>query len=309
MNRLDRISALLVQLQSRPIVKASEMAERFGVSRRTIYRDMCTLSEAGVPICGNSGIGYSIIEGYRLPSLMFTKEEAMAFLTAEKVIGQLTDARNSNYFRQGMDKIRAALRTIDKKYLHAMDDSIAVYVSKSSRETLPNLMQILLSSINDQFIIDIDYTSADDKQTKRTLEAVGISYVYPFWYLTAWCHLRKGYRFFRLDRINNIKIMAEKHTKEHPPLESLRGAHDPQSLKEVTIHTNRETAQYHADKCNYMGLSNEKELKNGKIEQTYKVYSFESVARWVLANADTTTIIKPDEAKEVIRQIIKKLDL
>ena len=58
-----------------------------------------------------------------------------------------------------------------------------------------------------------------------------------------------------------------------------------------------------------MGLSNEKELKNGKIEQTYKVYSFESVARWVLANADTTTIIKPDEAKEVIRQIIKKLDL
>ncbi|MEY8608826.1 YafY family protein [Parabacteroides segnis] len=309
MNRLDRISALLVQLQSRPIVKASEMAERFGVSRRTIYRDMCTLSEAGVPICGNSGIGYSIIEGYRLPSLMFTKEEAMAFLTAEKVIGQLTDARNSNYFRQGMDKIRAALRTIDKKYLHAMDDSIAVYVSKSSRETLPNLMQILLSSINDQFIIDIDYTSADDKQTKRTLEAVGISYVYPFWYLTAWCHLRKGYRFFRLDRIDNIKIMAEKHTKEHPPLESLRGAYDPQSLKEVTIQTNRETAQYHADKCNYMGLSNEKELKNGKIEQTYKVYSFESVARWVLANADTTTIIKPDEAKDIIRQIIKKLDL
>ena len=240
MNRLDRISALLVQLQSRPIVKASEMAERFGVSRRTIYRDMCTLSEAGVPICGNSGIGYSIIEGYRLPSLMFTKEEAMAFLTAEKVIGQLTDARNSNYFRQGMDKIRAALRTIDKKYLHAMDDSIAVYVSKSSRETLPNLMQTLLSSINDRLIIDIDYTSADDKQTKRTLEAVGISYVYPFWYLTAWCHLRKGYRFFRLDRIDNIKITDEKHTKEHPPLGSLRGAHDPQSLKEVTIQTGKQ---------------------------------------------------------------------
>ncbi|HCC52157.1 MAG TPA: transcriptional regulator, partial [Porphyromonadaceae bacterium] len=107
MNRLDRISALLIQLQSRPIVKASEMAERFGVSLRTIYRDMRTLSEAGVPLCGDSGIGYSLVEGYKLPSLMFTKEEAMAFLTAEKMIGQLTDTQNSYYFRQGMDKIRA----------------------------------------------------------------------------------------------------------------------------------------------------------------------------------------------------------
>ncbi len=114
MNRLDRISALLVQLQSRPVVKASEMAERFGVSLRTIYRDINTLSEAGIPVCGNSGIGYSLVEGYRLSSLMFTKEEAMAFLTAEKIIEQLTDSQNSNYFRQGMDKLRAALRTVDK---------------------------------------------------------------------------------------------------------------------------------------------------------------------------------------------------
>lgn len=85
MNRLDRISALLVQLQSRPVVRASEMAQRFGVSLRTIYRDMHTLTEAGVPICGDSGIGYSLVDGYKLPSLMFTKEEAMAFLTAEKL--------------------------------------------------------------------------------------------------------------------------------------------------------------------------------------------------------------------------------
>lgn len=309
MNRLDRISALLVQLQSRPVVKASEMAERFEVSRRTIYRDMCTLSEAGVPICGNSGIGYSLIEGYRLPALMFTKEEAMAFLTAEKIIRQLTDVRNGNYFRQGMDKIRAALRTVDKKYLHDIDDAIAVYISKSSRESLPNLMQTILSSINDRLMIEIDYTSADEKQTKRSLEGVGISYVYPFWYLTAWCHLRKGYRFFRLDRIDNIKITTGQFTKEHPPLESLSGVHDPKSFKEVILHTSKDVSIFHADKCKYMGLAKEKELENGKIEQTYQVFSFESVARWVLANADTTTIVHPDEAKDVIRQIIKNLDL
>ena len=131
LNRLDRISALLVQLQSRPVVKASEMAERFEVSLRTIYRDIRTLSEAGVPICGNSGVGYSLVEGYKLPSLMFTKEEAMAFLTAEKMLEKLTDTQNSNYFRQGMDKIRAALKAVDKEYLYEMDDAITVYKAET----------------------------------------------------------------------------------------------------------------------------------------------------------------------------------
>lgn len=137
------------------------MAARFGVSLRTIYRDMNTLSEAGVPICGNSGVGYSLVEGYRLPSLMFTKEEAIAFLTAEKIIEQLTDSQNSKYFRQGMDKIRAALRAVDKQYLHNMGDSIAVYKSRNTRESLPNLLQMILNSINEKLIIEIDYTNAD----------------------------------------------------------------------------------------------------------------------------------------------------
>ncbi len=310
MNRLDRISALLVQLQSRPVVKASEMAERFGVSLRTIYRDMHTLSEAGVPICGDSGIGYSLVEGYRLPSLMFTKEEAMAFLTAEKIIEQLTDSQNSQYFRQGMDKIRAALRVVDKNYIHAMDDSIAVYKSRHARESLPNLLQTILSSINDKSIVEIDYTNADDKKSKRSLEAVGVSYSHPNWYLSAWCHLRKEYRMFRLDRIAHLATTTEKHTKVHPPLESLLEVDtDPQCLTEAVLHTSKEVARYNADRCYFMGLTGERELANGQIEQTYMVYSLEPLARWVLANTDTTTVVSPVEIKSIIKQIIQKLDL
>lgn len=309
LTRLDRISALLVQLQSRPIVKSSEMAKRFGVSLRTIYRDMHTLSEAGVPICGNSGVGYSLIEGYRLPSLMFTKEEAIAFLTAEKIIEQLTDTQNSNFFRQGMDKIRAALRAIDKKYLHNMDDTIAVYKSRNTGESLPNIMQTILGSINDKLIIEIDYTNADDHTSKRALEAVGINYSHPRWYLSAWCHLREEYRMFRLDRISNIKTTENKHTKEHPPLESLLGCDDSKCLIEVILHTSKDVSKHFADRCYFMGLTKEKEFANGLIEQTYMAYSLEGLARWVLANADTTKVIKPVEIKEIIKQIIKNLDL
>jgi Predicted transcriptional regulator len=310
LNRLDRIAALLVQLQSRPIVKSSEMAKRYGVSQRTIYRDMRTLLEAGVPVCGNSGIGYSLMEGYRLPSLMFTKEEAMAFLTAEKIIEQLTDAQNSNYFQMGMDKIRAALRMVDKNYLHHMDDSIAVYKSRNTKESLPNLMQTILNSINDKQILEVGYTNADGQESKRALEAVGISYSHPNWYLSAWCHLRGEYRMFRLDRISRVETTMDKHSKSHPSLESLLVEVDnPKYLQEVVLLTSKEVARYHADRCYFMGLTGEKELAGGQIEQTYMAYSLEPLARWVLANADTTTVVSPAEIKDIIKQIIKNLDL
>ena len=309
-NRFDRISALLVQLQSRPVVKASEMAERFEVSLRTIYRDMRTLSEAGVPVCGNSGVGYSLVEGYRLPSLMFTKEEAIAFLTAEKIIEKMTDSQNSSYFHMGMDKIRAALRAVDKNYLHNMDDTIAVYKSRNTRESLPNLLQTVLTSINDKFIIEVSYINADEDKSVRKLEAVGITYTHPNWYLSAWCHLREEYRIFRLDRIENIKITTNKQTKVHPPLESLLSYVDaPQCLQKVVLHTSKEVSRYNADRCYFMGLTEEKELENGQVEQTYMAYSLDTLARWALAHADATTVITPVEVKEIIKQIVSKLEL
>lgn len=240
---------------------------------------------------------------------MFTKEEAIAFLTAEKMMAQLTDAQSSTYFSQGMDKIRAALRMIDKTYLHDMDDSIAVYKSRQAGDNVPNFMQLILGSINDKLIIDIDYTKADDSKSKRALEAVGISYSHPRWYLSAWCHLRSEYRMFRLDRISNIIITEKRHTKEHPPLESLLGCDDPDCLIEAVLHTSKEIANQHADRCFFMGLTHEQELPNGKIEQTYNAHSLDSLARWVLAHADTTTAVRPVEIKEIIKEIIKNIEL
>ena len=95
MNRIDRIAAILIQLQSKRLVKGNEIAERFDISLRTVYRDIQTLIEAGVPILSETGIGYSIMEGYRLPPIMFTREEALAFLTAEKLVQQFTDETTS----------------------------------------------------------------------------------------------------------------------------------------------------------------------------------------------------------------------
>jgi len=106
MNRFDRVTALLVQLQAKRMVKGPELAQRFGVSLRTIYRDLRTLEEAGVPICGEPGVGYSLAEGYRLPPVMFTREEAAALFTADKLVAQLTDAQTALHSRTALEKLR-----------------------------------------------------------------------------------------------------------------------------------------------------------------------------------------------------------
>ena len=307
MNRLDRVSAILVLLQSRAIVRAADMAGRFGVSSRTIYRDIRTLSEAGVPICGDAGVGYSLVEGYRLPPLMFTREEAISFLMAEKLIEQLTDSHNTLHFRQGMDKIRAVMRGVDKNYMSDMDGSIAVYRSRRTpSQKVPNLLQAILESINDSTILEMSYTNADEIVSGRDIEAVGITYSHPHWYLTAWCHLRGEYRTFRLDRVSRLVATTKPHTKEHPPLESLVGHDDTGCLTEVVIRTSKEKARQNADTSYFMGLISEKELPGGRVEQTYMSYSIETIARWVLANIDTTTVVNPPEVNDRINQIIRQ---
>lgn len=213
----------MVQLQSRRVVRAADCAERFGVSMRTIYRDIRTLEQAGIPICGEAGTGYSLVEGYKLPPLMFTPEEALALLTAEKFIEKLTDSHNSRHFSSGMDKVRAVMRGVGAGYMEALGDRITVYRSPLAPEArIPNLLQIILKSIDEGRILRMEYTNADASLTSRDVEAAGVAFMNPCWYMMAWCHLRGEYRTFRLDRIDSITPTDLKHTIEkHPPLKEL----------------------------------------------------------------------------------------
>ncbi|KKX47176.1 helix-turn-helix transcriptional regulator [Sphingobacterium sp. IITKGP-BTPF85] len=84
--RLSRLTAILTQLQTKRLITASELAEKFLVTKRTIYRDIKALEMAGVPILVEEGKGYSLMDGYRVSPIMFTESEANALITAEQLI-------------------------------------------------------------------------------------------------------------------------------------------------------------------------------------------------------------------------------
>ena len=311
MNRLDRISAILVLLQSRPVVRAADVAERFEVSLRTVYRDLRTLAEAGVPICGEAGIGYSLVEGYKLPPLMFTVEEALAFVTAEKFVEQLTDAQSAAHFKRGLDKVRAVLRAADKSDLAAIDQRIEVrrpsYLPPAAAGQ-PDLIQTILGSVHARRALAMRYyTPSREERTDRLVEPVGITYLHPRWYLTAYCLLRGGYRNFRLDRIEELTPTDAPFGREHPPLDEIEGWRAaPECLTRVVVHADAAVVRLMGEWRYSVGMVEERELGDGLVEQTYMSYGVEHIARWLLAYVDGVRGVEPREVRDRIDEILSK---
>src|ERR1700753_1484364 len=110
------------------------MADRFNISLRTVYRDVKALDESVVPVIGEAGSGYSIMEGYRLPPVMFTQEEASALLLGGKLAEQFTDGSVKRHFNAARFKIKAVLRSPDKEYVDALTEHIAI-VSRYNPDT------------------------------------------------------------------------------------------------------------------------------------------------------------------------------
>src|ERR1700752_4537968 len=126
MNRIDRLAAILIQLQSRRLVKAQDIADKFSISLRTVYRDVRALEEAGVPVIGEAGAGYKLMEGYKLPPVMFNQDEASALLTGAKLVQSKTDAGIWKHYTSALDKIKAVLRISEKDHIEEIDEHVAV---------------------------------------------------------------------------------------------------------------------------------------------------------------------------------------
>ncbi len=310
MNRIDRITAILIQLQSRKVVKAQDIADRFNISLRTVYRDVKTLEEGGVPVLGEAGVGYSLMEGYRLPPVMFTKEEATAFLTAEKMIEKLTDSSTEENFKSAMYKIRAVLRSSEKDYLETLDDHIEVLKSVGQRNRKPAIdsIQTILKSIVGKNVLSIRYFAHhNQQQSERNIEPIGIFLLENYWHLIAYCRLRKDYRDFRIDRINKIQVTDHVFQQSHPTLKTyLKQMSREKNLETIVIRVNKSTANYLDDQKYYNGFVSQQEVDD-KIEMTFLVPCDQGFVRWFLMYGDSATIVSPYSLKEKVKTLLKAI--
>ena len=198
MNRLTRITATLIQLQSSRIITAKEIADRFGISLRTVYRDIRTLEEAGVPICSENGVGYFIADGYRLPPVSLTEEEANSLIVSEHLIRQQGDKSITSNYYSLLTKIKATLKNAQKENMYLLENRTFSFMKNKTNDS--NWLSEIQKAIASETILDIEYNSTFSI-TVRKIEPLAVYFTNNVWLVISHCQLRNDLREFRLDRI------------------------------------------------------------------------------------------------------------
>ncbi|WP_237028725.1 helix-turn-helix transcriptional regulator [Pedobacter steynii] len=212
--RLSRLTAILTQLQSKRLSTATDLAKKFQVSIRTIYRDIRALEEAGIPVFTEEGKGYSLVEGYRLPPVSFTESQANALITAEQLVLRNKDASFVREYTDAITKIKAVLLHNTKDKADLLSKRIAIRNNLENSSTSNNMSSIQLALTNFN-LLQISYQAADqENKVQRTVEPFAIYSTQENWILIAFCRLRQDYRAFRLDRISQLEILQE-HFEPH----------------------------------------------------------------------------------------------
>lgn len=205
--RISRLIAIITQLQTKRLLTATQLATKFQVSVRTIYRDIKVLEQAGVPILTEEGKGYLLMEGYTVPPVMFTEGQANALITAEQLILKSSDSSFRNEYVEAIEKIRAVLRSSTKEKAELLSSRIAVSpaIPGLQQSSSLTLIQHALTSFR---VLWITYNSLQHERTRRRIEPFALYYSQEeSWLLIAFCRLRKDFRMFRLDRICNIELL------------------------------------------------------------------------------------------------------
>lgn len=219
-SRLSRLTSILLKLQSRPWVRVEDLAEAFEVSTRTIYRDIQALERAGVPVVSVEGKGFSLMDGYAIPPVMFSESEANAIIIAEKIISQSKDESLIAEFRMAVDKIKSVLPGNEKEKADFLAQRTIIGKNWANDITSAYLKDIQHALTHFQ-VVEIAYQ-------KPTSPGPAVRQVEPFaiyhntsehWVLIAWCRLRDDFRTFRVDRIRRLKILEEKFTPHSISLE------------------------------------------------------------------------------------------
>lgn len=212
MNRVDRLFGILTMLQSKKYVTGEKISARFGISIRTVYRDIRALDEIGIPVSFENNKGYFIVDGYFLPPVSFTSDEANALILLSSLAHRFGDISVERNTENALEKIRAVLRSREKESASQLRDRIRVLSPSPNQRSFDFLADIQKAMANNT-ILHLEYTDAKKQKTQRDVEPIGIIYYTEQWHLIAWCWTRNDYRDFIIKQIDALHVTSKPFRK------------------------------------------------------------------------------------------------
>lgn len=213
MNRTDRLLAIVLELQRKGKRRAEDLAATFEISKRTVYRDVQALCEAGVPVVALPGQGYALMDGYFLPPLSFSTDEATMLLLGSEFVAEHFDSQYKAAAHSASRKIEAVLSDKLREEVHYLQNSIALVpmnIRTDESEILRKIRRAIIERKTVQFLYHTRFSADGSSQhNQRDADPYGLLHYAGVWYLVAYCHLRKALRNFRLERIAELQILEK----------------------------------------------------------------------------------------------------
>ena len=202
----NRILAVLELLQAHGQLAGTEIARRLGVDRRTVRRYIVALEEMGIPVTAERGAGggYALVAGFKLPPMLFTDDEALALslgLHAASALGLGDPGGHSAGLASARSKLERVMPADLKRRLRAADETMQLDLPASGPPAESQVLATLSAAAQAQRTVHVTYEAADKSRTARDLDPYGLAFRGGCWYVVGHCHLRKGPRTFRVDRI------------------------------------------------------------------------------------------------------------
>ncbi|ASA24834.1 helix-turn-helix transcriptional regulator [Paenibacillus donghaensis] len=311
MNKTDRLLAIVLELQRNKVLRAEDLAATFETSVRTIYRDIQALSEAGVSVIGAPGQGYSLMEGYFLPPVSFTVEEAVTLLIGTDFIEQWFDAHYGSKSRTSRGKIEAILpepirseaSRIRKSFrLRTSPEDVARIQEKAYLEVI---RRALLEEKKISFRYSKRIAEADgNRQSVRTVAPYGLVLLHEAWVLIAWCELRQDIRHFRLSRMTELieleagfKLPADFHLEAYKPP-------DDRNIR-VRVRVQSEIADKVRESNNFYTESIEDGAEGLLV--TFRVRQPEELLHWVLSWGSGVVVLEPESFRNRVRDELENM--
>lgn len=204
MRKAERLFQVITLLRGRrTVLTARAIAELLEVSERTVYRDIQALSLSGVPIEGEAGVGYRLQRHFDLPPIMFNRDEVDALLVGARMAQAWSDKEMAAKAMSAMQKILSVLPA----ELRHSDDELPIYAPDfTSNQLYTRFKEEIRSAIKSSNRLEVHYRDANNADSQRHLEPLGLVFWGRSWTLIAHCLLRNDYRMFRLDRISQLLI-------------------------------------------------------------------------------------------------------
>jgi len=306
MNKTDRMLAIILELQRNRMLRAEDLADRFETSVRTIYRDVQALSEAGVPIIGAPGTGYSLMEGYFLPPISFTVEEAVTLLIGTDFIEQRFDQDYEVQAQNSRKKIEAVL---PERVRSEADRARQIVRLMRDCETDTDLkekaaIKTIRQAILEEYQLSFKYNkpSAEEGESRQSLRSTiphGLVLMAGVWILIAYCEFRQATRHFRLSRMEDLTIVEDKYRL---PLDFRMQDYIPKDDRSIIIRVQASpviTGQVKESKTFYM----EDMLENAQgMLVTLRVRMLDEVWKWVLGWGAEMEVLEPVALRERVQE-------